>query len=170
VVLAARRTVPFSPQTGLVYVSGLNVPSKISVPKSSRPTKAGSTSREPPVFPTLDEEVPARGHRHIHRDRHQQRQGPLAEEGAAPDGRGRHDNRRRARVVGVSGKGVLRALDPKTGKLFLQHPLGARVDDAASVYSINAKEHVLIATGGSAVPYGGLAGSRATFTVSALNK
>lgn len=72
--------------------------------------------------------------------------------------------------VGVSGKGVLRALDPKTGKLFLQHPLGARVDDAASVYSINGKGHVPIATGGSAVPYGGLAGSRATFTASAPNK
>ena len=75
--------------------------------------------------------------------------------------------------VGISGNGAFQALDAKTGTVLWQHPLGARIDDAASVYSVNGKEYVLIASGGTSI--GGLgwggneAPSRATFTAFALN-
>lgn len=42
---------PFSPQTGLVYVSGLDVPSKISVPKKQSPHKSGFDFAGTPGLP-----------------------------------------------------------------------------------------------------------------------
>ena len=74
--------------------------------------------------------------------------------------------------VALSGKGVFEALDAKTGRVLWQHALGGRIDDAASVYSVNGKEYVLIASGGSSLGgpgWGGIARpSRATFTAFAL--
>ena len=79
--------------------------------------------------------------------------------------------------VGVSGKGIFQALDAKTGDVLWQDSLGGRIDDAASVYSINGKEYVLIASGGSPFlgpgtlghgVHGFVAPSPATFTAFAL--
>jgi len=57
-----------------------------------------------------------------------------------------------------------------------QHALGGRIDDAASLYSVNGKEYVLIASGGTSLGggglnWGGIANpSPATFTAFALDK
>ena len=163
--------VPFSPQTGLVYVSGLNVPTKITLPKKPPHYKSGFDWGGTPGLPgPWLKKYPLAGTGtftaidvNSGKIRWQTKE-PVPMVGGATTTAGG------LVFVGVSGKGVFQALDAKTGSVLWQHPLGARIDDAASVYSINGKEYVLIATGGSAIPYGGLAGSRATFTAFALNK
>ena len=74
--------------------------------------------------------------------------------------------------VGVSGKGVFQALDAKTGDVLWQNALHGRIDDAASVYSINGKQYVLIASGGTSIGgpgWGGIeAPTPATFTAYSL--
>jgi hypothetical protein len=56
----------------------------------------------------------------------------------------------------------------QNGQVLWQQSLGGRIDDAASVYSIDGKEYVLIASGGSSVGGAGWGGkespSPATFT------
>ena len=163
--------VPFSPQTGLVYVSGLNIPIKITVPKKQPPYKSGID-----VGGTVEDSGPW------------MKKYPLAHTGTftaidVQTGKIRWQKKEPTAMVGgatttasglifvgVSGKGIFQALDAETGKVLWQHTLKARIDDAASVYSIGGKEYVLIGSGGSASPFGGLAGSRATYTAFALNK
>jgi quinoprotein glucose dehydrogenase len=74
--------------------------------------------------------------------------------------------------VGVSGKGIFQALDARSGQVLWQHALGGRIDDAASVYSVNGKEYVLIASGGSSLLGDGTGGfvspTPATFTAYSL--
>jgi quinoprotein glucose dehydrogenase len=74
--------------------------------------------------------------------------------------------------VGVSGKGLFQALDAKTGSVLWQNALHGRIDDAASVYSIDGKEYVLIASGGTSLGgpgWGGIqAPTPATFTAYAV--
>jgi len=74
--------------------------------------------------------------------------------------------------VGVSGKGLFQALDATTGKVLWQHALGGRIDDDASVYSVDGKEYVLIASGGTSVGGAGWGGietpSPSTITAFAL--
>ena len=61
---------------------------------------------------------------------------------------------------------------PTTGQVLWQQALGGRIDDAASVYSIDGKQYVLIASGGSSIIGAGTGGfvapSPATFTAFAL--
>jgi len=76
--------------------------------------------------------------------------------------------------VAVSGKGLFEALDAKTGTVLWQHALGGRIDDAASIYSVNGKEYVVVASGGTSIGGAGWGGietpSPATFTAFALAK
>jgi alcohol dehydrogenase (cytochrome c) len=161
--------VPFSPQSGLAYVSGLNIPIKITVPEKPMAYKSGidvgGTAQEngpwvkkyplayTGTFTAIDVNTG--------KVRWQKKEPTPMVGGATTTASG-------LVFVGVSGKGVFQALDANSGKVLWQHALGARIDDAASVYSIDGKEYVLIGTGGSATPFGGLAGSRATFTAFAL--
>jgi alcohol dehydrogenase (cytochrome c) len=165
--------VPFSPQTGLVYVSGLNVPIKITVPKNvpaySNGLDVGGTAdvtgpwtKKYPLagtgtFTAIDVNTGT--------IRWQAKE-PVAMVGGSTTTAGG------LVFVGVSGKGVFQALDAKTGKVLWQHSLGGRIDDAASVYSINGKEYVLIGSGGTSLGGAGWGGiqapSPATFTAFAL--
>lgn len=68
--------------------------------------------------------------------------------------------------AGQSGTGQFQAFNAKTGKLLWQNNAGGRIDDAASVYSVNGTEYVLIPVGGSSLAgsqLGGLNTSNATF-------
>jgi alcohol dehydrogenase (cytochrome c) len=145
--------VPFSPQTGLVYVSGLNVPGQFAIPKKPLPYKIGADYGSNFFAP-----LPARVKR-LHKSVvgtgtftaidvqtgkiRWQRQEPVAMIGGATTTAGG------LVFVGVSGKGLFQALDATSGKVLWQQALGGRIDDAASVYSVNGKEYVLIASGGS---------------------
>jgi glucose dehydrogenase len=72
--------------------------------------------------------------------------------------------------VGIGGTGRFQALDVKTGKVLWQHKFNQRIDDAASVYSVNGKEYVLIGLGGTSIvtSYGGYNVSPAKFVAFAL--
>jgi len=166
--------VPFSPQTGLVYVSGMNVPYKIQVPKRLPTYKNGTdfggtfeavgpwTKKYPlagtGTFTAIDVDTG---------QIRWQKKEPVALIGGATTSAGG------LVFLGLSGKGVFQALDAKTGKVLWQHALGGRIDDAASIYSIGGKEYVLIASGGSTIIAPGSGGfqapSPATFTAFALN-
>jgi PQQ-dependent dehydrogenase (methanol/ethanol family) len=165
--------VPFSPQTGLVYVSGLNVPIKITVPKKvpaySNGLDVGGTAD---VTGAWTKKYPLAGTGtftaidvNAGTIRWQTKE-PVAMVGGSTTTAGG------LVFVGVSGKGAFQALDAKTGAVLWQHSLGGRIDDAASVYSINGKEYVLIASGGSSLGGPGWGGmevpSPATFTAFAL--
>jgi alcohol dehydrogenase (cytochrome c) len=165
--------VPFSPQTGLVYVSGVNAPAKIQVPK--KPLKytkgedvggnvvtSGSFTKKYPLagtgtFTAIDVNTGK-----IRWDKKE----PVAMVGGATTTAGG------LVFVGVSGKGFFQALDAKTGNVLWQQSLGGRIDDAASVYSIGGKEYVLIASGGTSIGgpgWGGIeAPTPATFTAYSL--
>jgi alcohol dehydrogenase (cytochrome c) len=168
--------VAFSRQTGLVYVSGVNTPTLLTVPKKPAPYSNGEdlggtasftggwTKKYPlagtGTFTAID----------INSGRIRwQKKEPTAMIGGATTTAGG------LVFVGVSGKGAFQALDAKTGAVLWQHSLGGRIDDAASVYSVNGKEYVLIASGGTslgggATNWGGFANpSPATFTAFALN-
>jgi outer membrane protein assembly factor BamB len=165
--------VPFSPEAGLVYVSGINAPARNKVPKKPLPYKKGvdlgGTSQN--VGPWL-KKYPLAGTGtftaidvNTGKIRWQKKE-PVAMVGGATTTAGG------LVFVGVSGKGDFQALDAKTGKVLFQHPLGGRIDDAASVYSVNGKEYVLIASGGTSLGgpgWGGIqAPSPATFTAFSL--
>jgi PQQ-dependent dehydrogenase (methanol/ethanol family) len=166
--------VPFSPQTGLAYISGLNDPVKIKVPK--KPVQyGGGIDQGGTVDPggPWDKKYPLAGTGtftaidvNTGKIRWQTKE-PVAMVGGATTTAGG------LVFVGLSGKGIFQALDAKTGTVLWQHPLGARIDDAASVYSVNGKEYVLIASGGTsigAIDWGGMsAPSPATYTAFALN-
>jgi alcohol dehydrogenase (cytochrome c) len=161
--------VPFSPQTGLVYVSGLNSPAKIAVPKTPAKYTTGSdfggtvevvgawTKKYPlagtGTFTAIDVNSGKISW---------QKKEPVAMVGGATTTAGG------LVFVGVSGKGSFQALDAKTGQVLWQHALGGRIDDAASVYSVGGKEYVLISSGGTSIGGPGWGGiekpSRATFT------
>jgi alcohol dehydrogenase (cytochrome c) len=168
--------VPFDPQTGLAYISGLNVVQKITIPKKPLPYSSGidvggtfSTSgpwtKKYPLagtgtFTAIDVNTGTI---------RWQKKEPTGMVGGATTTAGG------LIFVGVSGKGVFQALDAKTGAVLWQHSLGGRIDDAASVYSIGGKEYVLIASGGTSigggVGWGGIqTPSPATFTAFALDK
>jgi PQQ-dependent dehydrogenase (methanol/ethanol family) len=165
--------VPFSPQTGLAYVSGLNVPIQIKVPKKPLPYKKGSDVGGTAAFGTPQlNKLPLAGTGtftaidvNTGKIRWQKKE-PVAMVGGSTTTAGG------LVFVGVSGKGLFQALDAKTGKVLWQHALGGRIDDAASVYSINGKEYVLIASGGTSLGgpgWGGMqAPSPATFTAYSL--
>lgn len=71
----------------------------------------------------------------------------------------------------ISGKGIALALDPKTGRTLWHANLGGRIDDAPSVYSVNGKEYVVWAVGGSSIAasgWGGKPASNAKFVAFAL--
>jgi alcohol dehydrogenase (cytochrome c) len=167
--------VPFSPQSGLVYVSGLNVPNRIQVPKNPPKYKIGAdygatfevtgpwlTKKKYPfagtgTFTAIDVQTG--------KIRWQKKE-PVAMIGGATTTAGG------LVFLGVSGKGIFQALDAKSGDVLFQHALGGRIDDAASVYSVDGKEYVLIASGGSSLLGAGTGGflepSPATFTAFAL--
>jgi alcohol dehydrogenase (cytochrome c) len=165
--------VPYSPQTGLVYVSGLNVPIKFKVPKKVPAYKVGfdfggsvqtvgAWTKKYPLagtgtFTAIDVNTGKISW---------QKKEPVALVGGATTTAGG------LVFVGVSGKGIFQALDAKTGDVLWQDSLGGRIDDAASVYSIDGKEYVLIASGGSTLIGAGTGGmeapSAATFTAFAL--
>jgi PQQ-dependent dehydrogenase (methanol/ethanol family) len=167
--------VPFSPQTGLVYVSGLNVPGLIQVPKKPLRYKVGAdyggtfqvsgpwTKKLPKgvtgtgTFTAIDVQTG--------KIRWQKKE-PVAMIGGATTTAGG------LVFVGVSGKGIFQALDARSGQVLWQHALGGRIDDAASVYSVNGKEYVLIASGGSSLLGDGTGGfvspTPATFTAYSL--
>jgi alcohol dehydrogenase (cytochrome c) len=165
--------VPFSPQTGLVYVSGLNAPAKIAVPKKPAPyTKGLDFGGDVQFIGPWTKKYPLAGTGtftaidvNTGKIRWQKKE-PVAMVGGATTTAGG------LVFVGLSGKGIFQALDAKTGDVRWQDSLGGRIDDAASVYSINGKEYVLIASGGSTLIGAGTGGmeapSAATFTAFAL--
>jgi alcohol dehydrogenase (cytochrome c) len=172
--------VPFSPQTGLVYVSGLNVPNQIQVPK--KPLKYtvgadyGATFQVTgPWTKKLPRSVTGTGtFTAIDVDTGKirwQKKEPAAMVGGATTTAGG------LVFVGISGTGAFQALDASSGKVLWQQNLGGRIDDAASVYSIDGKQYVLIASGGSSLigagslkrgVHGFTGPSPATFTAYAL--
>jgi len=165
--------VPYDPQTGLVYVSGLNVPIQVSVPKKVPAYKrgfdfggnvqtVGAWTKKYPLagtgtFTAIDVNSGKISW---------QKKEPVAMVGGANTTAGG------LVFVGVSGKGIFQALDAKTADVLWQDSLGGRIDDAASVYSIDGKEYVLIASGGSTLIGAGTGGMEAlfaaTFTAFAL--
>jgi PQQ-dependent dehydrogenase (methanol/ethanol family) len=165
--------VPYNPQTGLVYVSGLNVPIQVSVPKKvpaytrgfdfgGNVQTVGAWTKKYPLagtgtFTAIDVNSGKISW---------QKKEPVAMVGGASTTAGG------LVFVGVSGKGIFQALDAKTADVLWQDSLGGRIDDAASVYSIDGKEYVLIASGGSTLIGAGTGGmeapSAATFTAFAL--
>jgi len=167
--------VPFSPQTGLVYVSGINVPQKTKVPKKPLAyssgidegaviDRGGPWTKKYPLagtgtFTAIDVNSGAI---------RWQKKEPVGMVGGATTTAGG------LVFVGVSGKGVFQALDAKTGRVLWQHVVGGRIDDAASVYSVGGKEYVLIASGGTSFGSASWGGaptpSPATFTAFALQK
>jgi alcohol dehydrogenase (cytochrome c) len=169
--------VPFSPQTGLVYVSGLNAPSLLTVPKKPEPYSNGEdlggtvrfTGAWTKKYPLAGTGTFTAIDVNSGRIRWQKKE-PTAMIGGATTTAGG------LVFVGVSGKGAFQAVDAKTGAVLWQYSLGGRIDDAASVYSVNGKEYVLIASGGTslgggATNWGGIANpSPATFTAFALDK
>jgi alcohol dehydrogenase (cytochrome c) len=167
--------VPFSPQTGLVYISGLNVPGQIQVPKKPLKYKVGADyggtfEVTGPWTKKLPKNVTGTGtftavDVQTGKIRWQKKE-PVAMIGGSTTTAGG------LVFVGVSGKGLFQALDAKTGKVLWQQALHGRIDDAASVYSINGKEYVLIASGGSSLIGPGTGGFQAptpaTFTAYSL--
>ncbi|MCW2978041.1 MAG: PQQ-dependent enzyme-like protein [Actinomycetia bacterium] len=166
--------VPFSPQTGLVYVSGLNVPIKVKVPKKQLSYKVGLDVGTSDIAATgaWTKKYPLAGTGtftaidvNSGTIRWQTKE-PVAMVGGATTTAGG------LVFVGVSGKGIFQALDANTGKVLWQQPLGGRIDDAASVYSVDGKEYVLISSGGSSIGGSGWGGketpSPATFTAFSL--
>jgi alcohol dehydrogenase (cytochrome c) len=165
--------VPFSPQTGLVYVSGLNTPGRIKVPKKPPVyTKGGDIGGDVELAGPWTKKYPLAGTGtftaidvNTGKIRWQTKE-PVAMIGGATTTAGG------LVFVGVSGKGLFQALDAKTGQVLWQRSLGGRIDDASSVYSIGGKEYVLIASGGSSVGGAGEGGkqapSPATFTAYSL--
>jgi alcohol dehydrogenase (cytochrome c) len=165
--------VPFSPQTGLVYVSGVNAPARNQVPKiPAKYTKGadiGGTSENTGAwvkkyklagtgtFTAIDVNTG--------KIRWQKKE-PVAMVGGATTTAGG------LVFVGVSGKGSFQALDAKTGKVLWQNSVGGRIDDGPSVYSIDGKQYVLIASGGTSLGGPGWGGiekpTPATFTAYAL--
>jgi alcohol dehydrogenase (cytochrome c) len=167
--------VPFSPQTGLAYISGLNVPNRITIPKKPLKYKVGAdyggtVEITGPWVKKLPKSVTGTGTftavdvntGKIRWQKHE----PVAMIGGATTTAGG------LVFVGVSGKGIFQALDAKTGNVLWQQALGGRIDDAASVYSVNGKEYVLIPSGGSTLLGVGTGGfeapSPATFTAYSL--
>jgi PQQ-dependent dehydrogenase (methanol/ethanol family) len=165
--------VPFSPQTGLVYVSGLNVPIKITVPKKPpKYTKGADLGGTAQVTGSWLKKLPLAGTGtftaidvETGKIRWQKKE-PVAMVGGASATAGG------LVFVGVSGKGLFEALDAKTGQVLWQQGLGGRIDDAASVYSVGGKEYVLIASGGTSLGGPGWGGiekpTPATFTAFSL--
>jgi PQQ-dependent dehydrogenase (methanol/ethanol family) len=165
--------VPFSPQTGLVYVSGVNAPAKIQVPKKPlKYTKGADAGGTVQVTGPWAKKYPLAGTGtftaidvNTGKIRWQKKE-PVSMVGGATTTAGG------LVFVGVSGKGFFQALDAKTGKVLWQQSLGGRIDDAASVYSINGKEYVLIASGGTSLGGPGWGGierpTPATFTAYSL--
>ena len=172
--------VPFSPQTGLVYVSGLNVPGRIQVPKKPLKYKVGadygaSYEGSGPFTQKLPRAVTGTGtftaiDVQTGKIRWQTKE-PAAMVGGATTTAGG------LVFVGISGTGVFQALDAKTGEVLWHQALGGRIDDAASVYSVDGKQYVLIASGGSTLigagsiergVHGFVGPSRATFTAYSL--
>jgi alcohol dehydrogenase (cytochrome c) len=165
--------VPFSPQTGLVYVSGLNSPSRIKVPnKPLKYTKGADVGGTVEVTGPWTKKYKLAGTGtftaidvNTGKIRWQKKE-PVAMIGGATTTAGG------LVFVGVSGKGLFQALDAKTGNVLWQQALGGRIDDAASVYSINGKQYVLISSGGTSLGGTGWGGiqnpSPATFTAFAL--
>jgi PQQ-dependent dehydrogenase (methanol/ethanol family) len=165
--------VPFSPQTGLVYVSGVNAPSLNKVPKKAPNYKTGvdlggtaeSTGPWLKKYPLAGTGTFTAIDVSTGKIRWQKKE-PVAMVGGASTTAGG------LVFVGVSGKGLFQALDAKTGNVLWQQGLGGRIDDAASVYSIGGKEYVLIASGGTSIGGPGWGGiekpSPATFTAYSL--
>jgi alcohol dehydrogenase (cytochrome c) len=164
--------VTFSPQTRLAYISGVNVPIMIKVPKKPLTYKKGLDLGGSAIttgswvkkyslagtgtFTAIDVNTG--------KIRWQKKE-PVAMVGGSTTTAGG------LVFVGQSGKGNFQALDAKSGKVLWQHAVGGRIDDASSVYSVNGKEYVLIASGGSFAggPWGGMAqASPATFTAFSL--
>ena len=167
--------VPFSPQTGLVYVSGLNVVAKITVPK--RPPSYTSGTDLGGTFSTSGpwaKKYPLAGTGtftaidvNTGKIRWQKNEPTGLVGGATTTAGG-------LVFVGISGEGAFEALDAKTGAVLWQHALGGRIDDAASVYSVGGKEYILIASGGTSIGGTGWGGMQlpapATFTAFALTR
>jgi glucose dehydrogenase len=167
--------VPFSPKTGLVYVSGVNAPAKNKVPKKPLTYKkgadlGGTSENVGPWTKKLPRSLVGTGtftaiDVATGKIRWQKKE-PVAMVGGATTTAGG------LVFVGVSGKGSFQALDAKTGRVLFQHALGGRIDDAASTYSIDGKQYVLIASGGTSLGgpgWGGIqAPSPATFTAFSL--
>jgi alcohol dehydrogenase (cytochrome c) len=132
--------VPYDPQTGLVYVSGMNVPIQVKVPKKVPAYKrgfdfggsvqtVGAWTKKYPLagtgtFTAIDVNTGKISW---------QKREPVAVVGGATTTAGG------LVFVGVSGKGMFQALDAKTGDVLWQDSLGGRIDDDASVYSIDAR-------------------------------
>jgi alcohol dehydrogenase (cytochrome c) len=53
--------------------------------------------------------------------------------------------------AGISGTGAFAAFNARTGKLVWEYNVHNRIDAAPSVYSVNGKEYVLIAVGGTSL-------------------
>ncbi len=165
--------VPFSPQTGLVYISGVNAPSLNKVPKKAPTYKQGvdlggtaqATGPWLKKYPLAGTGTFTAIDVSTGKIRWQKKE-PVAMIGGASTTAGG------LVFVGVSGKGLFQALDAKTGAVLWQQGLGGRIDDAASVYSLDGKEYVLIASGGTSIGGPGWGGieqpSPATFTAYSL--
>jgi PQQ-dependent dehydrogenase (methanol/ethanol family) len=165
--------VPFSPQTGLVYVSGVNAPVKIQVPKKPvKYTKGADVGGSIELSGPFTKKFPLAGtgtftaiDTATGKIRWQKKE-PVAMVGGATTTAGG------LVFVGVSGKGLFQALDAKTGSVLWQQALGGRIDDAASIYSIGGKQYVLIASGGTSIGGPGWGGIQqptpATFTAYSL--
>jgi glucose dehydrogenase len=165
--------VPYDPQTGLVYVSGMNEPVKITIPKNPPAYSQGAdfggngitTGPWTKKYPLAGTGTFTAVDVNTGKFRWQTKE-PVSMIGGATTTAGR------LVFVGVSGKGVFQALNASTGKVLWQHTVGGRIDAAASVYSINGKESVLIASGGTSIGGAGWGGtetpSGATFTAFAL--
>src|SRR2546430_6355624 len=140
----------FSPQTGLVYVSGLNVPIKITVAKNvpaySKGLDVGGTAdvtgpwtKKYPLagtgtFTAIDVNTGT--------IRWQAKE-PVAMVGGSTTTAGG------LVFVRVSGNGVFQALDPQTGKVLLQHSLGGCIESPAAVYFLKGKAETFLDTRGT---------------------
>ena len=157
--------VPYSPQTHSVFVAGSNLPIRLRLLKQKQYTSGDDFLNGVKLLPSgvkttgvlysFDVESGARLWK---------KDFPVAVPGGTTATAGG------LVFVGIGGTGRFQAYDAKTGKLLWQHKFNQRIDNAASVYSVNGKEYVLIGLGGTSIvtSYGGYGVSPATFVAFAL--
>jgi len=157
---------PYSPQTHSVFITGSNLPIKLKLAAKQKTYFRGddflngvellpSGVKTTGVVDSFDAETGTPLWRKNY---------PVAVPGGATATAGG------LIFVGIGGTGKFQAMDAKTGKVLWQHKFNERMDDAASVYSVNGKEYVLIGLGGTSIvtDYGGYNVGPAKFVAFAL--
>lgn len=150
--------VAYHPGTGLAYVSGINSPDYVRLPRGSAPPRPGQLFSQPTLLPVVKRSALSgtftafrvRGARRAWQRRERL---PLVGGATATAGG--------VVFTAVSGAGRLLALDARGGATLGAWSLGGRIDTAPSVYSVAGREYVLVAVGGSPLAAGAWGGFRA---------